>query len=239
MTTTASEPGLVLLPDLGEDIEEADVLQIYVRVGDVVALEQPLVEIETEKATLDLPSSVAGAVTAIHVSVGDTIAPGDRVLSVDLAAAAPAAQPLPEAQQPSPEPQPEQAPESGVSPEPRSEPEPETQAADAEHVEQAENGAAQGSSEPKPRPRLRRRWSRAISIRGRCSRRPPCGDSRARSGSTSAPCMGPGLAGASTSTMSSAMRGRRPRSSRRRGIPRGRRERCLTSPSSARSSGSR
>ncbi len=152
MTTTASEPGLVLLPDLGEDIEEADVLQIYVRVGDVVALEQPLVEIETEKATLDLPSSVAGAVTAIHVSVGDTIAPGDRVLSVDLTAAASAAQPLPEAQQPGPEPQQERAPESGVSPEPRSEPEPEMQAAHAERVEQAENAAAQDSSEPKPAP---------------------------------------------------------------------------------------
>ncbi len=87
MTTTASDPGLVLLPDLGEEIEEADVLQIYVRVGDAVTLDQPLMEIETEKATLDLPSSVAGTVTAIHIAVGDTIMPGDRVLSVDLAAA--------------------------------------------------------------------------------------------------------------------------------------------------------
>ena len=85
MTTTTSNPGLALLPDLGEDIEEADVLQIYVAVGDLIALEQPIVEIETEKATLDLPSSVAGSVTEIHVRVGDTIRPGDPVLSVDVA----------------------------------------------------------------------------------------------------------------------------------------------------------
>lgn len=93
MTTTASDPGLVLLPDLGEDIEEADVLQIYVSVGDVVALEQPIVEIETEKATIDLLSSVAGTVTQIHVNVGDTIRPGDPVLNVDLSAATPPAPP--------------------------------------------------------------------------------------------------------------------------------------------------
>ena len=77
-----------LLPDLGEDIEEADVLEIHVQVGDLVVLEQPLMEIETEKATLDLPSSVAGIITAIHVSVGDTIRPGDRVISVRAGVAA-------------------------------------------------------------------------------------------------------------------------------------------------------
>ncbi len=83
MMTTASGAGAVLLPDLGEDIEEADVLQIYVSVGDEVVLEQPIAEIETEKATLDLPSPVAGTVIEIHVRAGDTIRPGDPVLSVD------------------------------------------------------------------------------------------------------------------------------------------------------------
>lgn len=83
MTTTASDTGIVLLPDLGEDIEEADVLQIYVAIGDLIAIEQPIVEIETEKATLDLPSPVGGTVTQLHVKAGDTIRPGDPVLSVD------------------------------------------------------------------------------------------------------------------------------------------------------------
>ena len=84
MTTTASNAGLALLPDLGEDIEEADVIQIYVGVGELIALEQAIIEIETEKATIDLPSSVAGNVTEIHVRAGDTIRPGDPVLSVDV-----------------------------------------------------------------------------------------------------------------------------------------------------------
>ena len=86
MTTTTSET--VLLPDLGEDIEEADVLQIYVSVGDQIALEQPLIEIETEKATLDLPSPVAGVVQAIRVQTGDTIRPVDPVLDVTLSSGA-------------------------------------------------------------------------------------------------------------------------------------------------------
>ncbi|HJN92884.1 MAG TPA: biotin/lipoyl-containing protein, partial [Dehalococcoidia bacterium] len=70
------------LPDLGEDIDEADVTKVYVSEGDVVALEQPILEIETEKATLDVPSSVAGTVLTIGVSVGDTIHPGQTIISV-------------------------------------------------------------------------------------------------------------------------------------------------------------
>ena len=106
MTTTASDAQSVLLPDLGEDIEEADVLQIYVKVGDSVAIEQPLMEIETEKATLELPSPVAGVVTAIHVNAGDTIVPGDLVLSIDQSASAPEAAPAPPTAVPEPEPAP-------------------------------------------------------------------------------------------------------------------------------------
>jgi len=101
MTTTASDAGAVLLPDLGEDIEEADVLQIYVSVGDQIAIEQPIVEIETEKATIDLPSPVSGSVTEIHVRVGDTIRPGDPVLSVMATEdAAPSAPPVSSAAEP-------------------------------------------------------------------------------------------------------------------------------------------
>ncbi len=100
MTTTASDASAVLLPDLGEDIEEADVLQIYVRVGDLIAIEQPLIEIETEKATLDLPSPVAGTVSAIHVRPGDTIRPGDPVLSIErVVSAAPVDSAIPEPEQ--------------------------------------------------------------------------------------------------------------------------------------------
>ena len=96
MTTNASGAGVVLLPDLGEDIEEADVLQVYVSIGDDIVLDQPIVEIETEKATLDLPSPVAGTVTEIHVRTGDTIRPGDPVLSVDSGTSLPVPSPVQE-----------------------------------------------------------------------------------------------------------------------------------------------
>ncbi len=116
-----------LLPDLGEEIEEADVLQVLVAVGDEVVLEQAILEIETEKATLDLPSSVAGVITAIHVRVGDTIRPGDAVITVDSAGAAPAAAPPPttpsEPAAPQAEPQPQAAPPP-VEPAPTPEPTP-------------------------------------------------------------------------------------------------------------------
>ncbi len=116
-----------LLPDLGEEIEEADVLQVLVAVGDEVALEQAILEIETEKATLDLPSSVAGMITAIHVRVGDTIRPGDMVITVDSTGAAPAAAPPPatpsEPAAPQAEPQTQAAPPP-VEPAPPPEPAP-------------------------------------------------------------------------------------------------------------------
>ena len=51
------------LPSLGEDIQEADVLKILVSEGDTVTAEQPIMEIETEKATLDVPAEAAGTVS--------------------------------------------------------------------------------------------------------------------------------------------------------------------------------
>ncbi len=121
-----------LLPDLGEEIEEADVLQVHVAIGDEVVLEQAILEIETEKATLDLPSSVAGVITAIHVRVGDTIRTGDPVITVNSAGVAPApsAPPAPAQPQPAPPvvetppPAPVEAP-AQPAPQPVTEPAPE------------------------------------------------------------------------------------------------------------------
>jgi len=89
-----------ILPELGEDVDEADVLKVLVVEGDAITLEQALLEIETEKATLDVPSSVVGVVTKIHVSEGDTIKPGQLILTISevgATAAAPASEgPTPE-----------------------------------------------------------------------------------------------------------------------------------------------
>jgi len=70
------------LPDLGESIEDAEVLKVLVREGDTVEADQPLLELETDKATFELPCPRAGTVTAIHVKKGDTIRVGQTVLTL-------------------------------------------------------------------------------------------------------------------------------------------------------------
>ena len=102
-----------LLPDLGEDIDEADVTKVYVSEGDPLTLEQAIIEIETEKATLDVPSSVVGTVTSVRVSLGDTIHPGQIILTFSETVAtgqAPAVEPEVQATTPTPTPKPEPAP---------------------------------------------------------------------------------------------------------------------------------
>jgi 2-oxoisovalerate dehydrogenase E2 component (dihydrolipoyl transacylase) len=62
-----------LLPDVGEGLVEAEIVTWKVAVGDVVTLNQPLVDIETAKATVELPSPYAGTVVALHGNVGDVM----------------------------------------------------------------------------------------------------------------------------------------------------------------------
>ena len=71
------------LPELGENIEKGDLVKIMVAVGDSVAKDQAVIELETDKATLEVPSSVAGKVKQIHVKQGDKVAVGQLILTVD------------------------------------------------------------------------------------------------------------------------------------------------------------
>ena len=73
----------VRLPDLGEGIEEADVLSVLVGVGQSVAAGDSVIEIESEKATLEVPTDAGGTVTGIQVNSGDTIAVGQVVLTLE------------------------------------------------------------------------------------------------------------------------------------------------------------
>ena len=70
------------LPELGENIETGDVVRVLVSVGDTVAADQPVVEIETDKATVEVPAPAAGVVTDVAVSAGDTIAVGQPILTI-------------------------------------------------------------------------------------------------------------------------------------------------------------
>lgn len=81
------------IPELGEGVAGGDVAKVLVKVGDTIARDQPVLELETDKATIEVPSSVAGVITDLRVKKGDKIAVGAVVLTVEDAAgaAAPAA----------------------------------------------------------------------------------------------------------------------------------------------------
>ncbi len=86
------------LPHLGEGADSGTVVNLFVKVGDTIAKDQPVLELENEKAVATIPSTLAGTVAQIFVKPGDKIRVGQRILSVGesgAAAAAPAAQPEP------------------------------------------------------------------------------------------------------------------------------------------------
>src|SRR5687768_11044794 len=70
------------LPELGENITAGDVVRILVAPGDTIAKDQSVVELETDKATIEVPSSVAGTVETIAVKPGDRVNVGQVVLTV-------------------------------------------------------------------------------------------------------------------------------------------------------------
>ncbi len=72
----------VRVPDIG-DFTDVPVIELLVAVGDAVEIETPLVTLESEKATFDVPSDVAGTLTELRVAVGDTVSEGDVVAVVD------------------------------------------------------------------------------------------------------------------------------------------------------------
>jgi 2-oxoisovalerate dehydrogenase E2 component (dihydrolipoyl transacylase) len=75
------------LPDLGEGLTEAEIVSWRVAVGDVVALNQVLVEVETEKAVVELPSPFAGAVAELLAAEGAMVAVGSPIVAIDTAPA--------------------------------------------------------------------------------------------------------------------------------------------------------
>ena len=79
------------LPDVGEGLTEAEIVTWKVKVGDVVKVNDIVVEIETAKSLVELPSPYAGTVQALHVPEGETVAVGTPIITVGEAAEAPAA----------------------------------------------------------------------------------------------------------------------------------------------------
>jgi len=71
------------VPELGENVATGDVTKVLVNVGDTITQEQPVLELETDKATIEVPSSVAGVVKEIRVKRGDKVKVGSVILTVD------------------------------------------------------------------------------------------------------------------------------------------------------------
>ena len=88
------------LPDLGENIEAGEVVNLLVSVGDTLSEDQAVIELETDKAVIEVPSSVSGRIDAIHVNQGDRVTVGQVILSVEADGTSPAA---PAQEQPAPE----------------------------------------------------------------------------------------------------------------------------------------
>ena len=102
------------LPELGENITAGDVVRILVSPGDTIAKDQPVIELETDKATIEVPSSVGGTVKDLKIKQGDRVKVGQVVLTVEDGgggAARPGKPPVEAAEKPKA--QPEGAPEEG------------------------------------------------------------------------------------------------------------------------------
>lgn len=120
------------VPELGENVTAGDVTRVLVKVGDTIARDQPVVELETDKATIEVPSSVAGVVKEIKVKAGDKVKVGATVLTVDDAGGAAAKEKEQEQEKPE-QPAPSRAEAQKVvsMPRPQRQPEPGRQAAAA------------------------------------------------------------------------------------------------------------
>ena len=118
----ASKPAEVTLPALGEGIESGDIVAVLVSPGSDIAVDDPVLEIEIDKGVVEMPSPLAGKVTAVHVSEGDRAAVGQLVLTVE-STGPPEAGPPPAAPAP-PEKEKPQAPPPASAPTPAPAPAP-------------------------------------------------------------------------------------------------------------------
>jgi len=102
----------VKVPDIG-DFKDVPVIEIHVKVGDAIKADDPLVSLESDKATMDVPAPQDGTVEAILVKVGDKVAEGTPVLTLQAAAGDAPVTPPPSViaqQEPAPAPKPTSAP---------------------------------------------------------------------------------------------------------------------------------
>jgi 2-oxoisovalerate dehydrogenase E2 component (dihydrolipoyl transacylase) len=79
----------VKLHDIGEGMHEGEVIHFFVKAGDTVKIDQPLVEVQTDKVTAELPSPAAGTIKDIKVKEGDVVTVGSVILTIEASSSAP------------------------------------------------------------------------------------------------------------------------------------------------------
>ncbi len=94
VAAVSAEPVQVFVPDLG-DFPQAEIIEVQARVGDVIAVDDSVITLETDKAAMDVPTTIAGKIVSVAVEVGQSVGQGALILEVeaDPAAAAPAPAP--------------------------------------------------------------------------------------------------------------------------------------------------
>ena len=90
----------IRLPEISENVDSGDVINILVNVGDMIEKDQPVVELETDKASFEVPSTVKGKVVEVNIEVGQNVKLGEILIKVDPEGKAEAAAPKAEDKQP-------------------------------------------------------------------------------------------------------------------------------------------
>jgi 2-oxoglutarate dehydrogenase E2 component (dihydrolipoamide succinyltransferase) len=137
----------VLMPELGESVTEGTVTRWLKKVGDSVEVDDPLVEVSTDKVDTEIPSPVAGTLLSITAEEDDTVPVGGELAKIGDAGAAPAEKPEPK---PEPKEEPKAEPKEEAKPEPKEEPKPEPKPEPKEEAKPEPK--PEPKAEPKPEP---------------------------------------------------------------------------------------
>ena len=72
----------ILLPELGEGITSVEISEVLVKKGDTVKVDDPIIVVETEKASMEIPTTESGTIENVQVEKGGAISPGDVIISI-------------------------------------------------------------------------------------------------------------------------------------------------------------
>ena len=200
----------IRMPDVGEGVAEAEMVEWHVKVGDLVREDQVVAAVMTDKATVEIPTPVAGSVVALGGAVGDVLAVGAELIRID-------APGLPDSPPPPP---PKGIAKTAAAAGARGRaPSGRARSVDLPAGRRRAAGRREGEAGAAATARLRPR--RRAARRGRPARsrspRPPCASGRARPASTCASCTAQARRGASAMTISTPSSPTRP--TRRREAP--------------------